>query len=337
MRRKYRGAASVGPELEKLRGYWDETLGRFSAQTPDAAVNAMVNVWNPYQCRTTFNWSRSASYYESGIGRGMGFRDSNQDILGFAHQIPSLARQRLLDIAATQFPEGRAHHQYSPLTKKGNGEGFGDDHLWLIIAVSHYMKETGDLGVLDEPVPYNDGTSGSLYEHMRRALDYSWSATGWHGLPKIGNADWNDCLNLKGPNGTAVSVMIAEMFVMAAGLMADIAGRTGRAAEKTEIETAARRDERQDQRLRLGRAVVRTRLRRQRRGRGHRGGRGGQDLAGVAGVGRHVGRRRTPNAPGRAWTAWPRTLPPARESSSLRRPTARTTPSSGTCRCSPRG
>jgi cellobiose phosphorylase len=194
-RRKYRSSANVRPELEKLRAYWDETLGRFSAETPDAAVNSMVNVWNPYQCRTTFNWSRSASYYESGIGRGMGFRDSNQDILGFAHQIPSLARQRLLDIAGTQFPEGRAHHQYSPLTKKGSGEGFGDDHLWLIIAVSHYMKETGDLGVLEEPVPYNDGTTGPLYEHMRRALDYSWRATGWHGLPKIGNADWNDCLN----------------------------------------------------------------------------------------------------------------------------------------------
>ena len=117
-RRKYRNPASVRPELEKLHDYWDDTLGRFSARTPDAAVNAMVNIWNPYQCRTTFNWSRSASYYESGIGRGMGFRDSNQDILGFAHQIPSLARQRLLDIAATQFPEGRAHHQYSPLTKR---------------------------------------------------------------------------------------------------------------------------------------------------------------------------------------------------------------------------
>jgi cellobiose phosphorylase len=170
----------------------------------------------------------------------MGFRDSNQDILGFAHQIPSLARQRLLDIASTQFPEGRAHHQYSPLTKKGSGEGFGDDHLWLIIAADHYMKESGDLGILDERVPYNDGTDGSLYEHLCQALYYTCYNTGWHDLPKIGNADWNDCLNLNGPNGAAVSVMIAEMFVLAASLLAGIAGRTGRTIEVAEFEKLGR-------------------------------------------------------------------------------------------------
>jgi cellobiose phosphorylase len=239
-RKKYRASGAVRRELQKLRRYWDDTLGRFVAVTPDAAVNSMVNVWNQYQCRTTFNWSRSASYYESGIGRGMGFRDSNQDILGFAHQIPGLARQRLLDIASTQFPEGRAHHQYSPLSKKGSGEGFGDDHLWLIIAADHYMKESGDLEILDERVPYNDGTDGSLYEHLCQALFYTCYNTGWHDLPKIGKADWNDCLNLAGPNGTAVSVMIAEMFVRAASLMAGIAGRTGRTIEVAEFEKLAR-------------------------------------------------------------------------------------------------
>jgi cellobiose phosphorylase len=222
--------------MERLRAYWDETLGRYTVKTPDPGVDAMVNVWNQYQCRTTFNWSRSASYWESGIGRGMGFRDSNQDILGFAHQIPDLARRRLLDIAATQFPEGRASHQYSPLTKKGNGEGFGDDHLWLVMAAAHYVKETGDIEVLDETVPFNDGSASSLYDHLARAMSYTTRKPGWHGIPRIENADWNDCLNLSGPNGTAASVMVAEMYVMAAALMVELAGRTRRPVDAEEYQ-----------------------------------------------------------------------------------------------------
>ena len=239
LRRKYRRPDAVGKELARLGAYWSDCLSRYSAETPDPAVNSMVNVWNPYQCRTTFNWSRSASYYESGIGRGMGFRDSAQDILGFVHQIPELARGRLLDIAATQFPEGRAHHQYSPLTKKGAGEGFGDDHLWLVIAVDAYLRETGDLAVLEEPVPYTDGSTSSLYEHLRRAVGWSAANTGWQGLPKIGNADWNDCLNLAGPTGKASSVMIAEMYVHACSLLARIADGTGRSAHAAELRSAA--------------------------------------------------------------------------------------------------
>jgi cellobiose phosphorylase len=228
---KYKNGNNVESELRKLKNYWDESLNKYSAVTPDTAVNSMVNIWNQYQCRTTFNWSRSASYYESGIGRGMGFRDSNQDTLGFVHQIPHKVRQRLMDIASTQFPEGRANHQYSPLTKKGNGEGFGDDHLWLILAVAGYLKETGDLAFLEEKVPFNDGSPGTIYDHLKRALDYSWKNTGWQDLPKIEKADWNDCLNLTGPNGKSVSVMIAEMFVMTARLMGELADRSGRAPE----------------------------------------------------------------------------------------------------------
>ncbi len=228
---KYGDGKAVEEELLKLKGYWDESLDKYSAKTPDKAVNSMVNIWNQYQCRTTFNWSRSASYYESGIGRGMGFRDSNQDTQGFVHQIPQKVRQRLIDIASTQFPEGRASHQYSPLTKKGNGEGFSDDHLWLILAVSDYVKETGDVDFLEQKVPFNDGSVDTMYGHLARALDYSWKNTGWKDLPKSGNADWNDCLNLKGPNGKAVSVMVAEMFVMMAGLMGKLAEVSGRAGE----------------------------------------------------------------------------------------------------------
>ncbi len=176
--KKYKRPGAVDAEIARLAAYWDDCLGRYIARTPDPAVNSMVNVWNQYQCRTTFNWSRSASYYESGIGRGMGFRDSNQDVLGFVHQIPGLARQRLIDIAGTQFAEGRAYHQYSPLTKMGSGEGFGDDHLWLIIAVAQYAKETGDIGLLDEMVSYNDGSVGTMYEHLARALKYTGGASG---------------------------------------------------------------------------------------------------------------------------------------------------------------
>ncbi|HEY9594811.1 MAG TPA: glycosyl transferase, partial [Spirochaetia bacterium] len=238
--RKYRSGKAVDRELDALRAYWDETLGHYTARTPDPAVSSMVNVWNQYQCRTTFNWSRSASYWESGIGRGMGFRDSNQDVLGFVHQIPRQARDRLLDIAATQFPEGRANHQYSPLTKKGNGEGFGDDHLWLVLAVSQYVKETGDLDFLSQKVPYNDGSAGTIFEHLQRAVGYSAASRGWHGLPRIENADWNDCLNLKGPNGKASSVMVAEMLVMAARLLAEMAGATGRTAEADGYRGAAK-------------------------------------------------------------------------------------------------
>ena len=237
---KYAKPGAVEEEMTRLSAYWDESLGVFSARTPDAAVNSALNIWNQYQCRTTFNWSRSASYWESGIGRGMGFRDSNQDTLGFVHQIPAKVRERLFDIASTQFAEGRAYHQYSPLTKKGNGEGFGDDHLWLIQAVASYIKETGDFDFLGARVPYNDGSSASMYDHLLAALDYSWKNTGWRDIPKSGSADWNDCLNLKGPTGKAASVMVAQMFVMMAELTAELAERSGRQADAPGLREKAR-------------------------------------------------------------------------------------------------
>ena len=134
-------------------------LSKYTARTGDPRVDRMVNIWNPYQCMVTFNMSRSASYFETGIGRGMGFRDSNQDLLGFVHLVPARARERILDIAATQFPDGSAYHQYQPLTKRGNndvGSGFNDDPIWLIEGVAAYIKETGDLGILKEDVPFDN-------------------------------------------------------------------------------------------------------------------------------------------------------------------------------------
>ncbi|HZB79207.1 MAG TPA: glycosyl hydrolase family 65 protein, partial [Actinomycetota bacterium] len=211
--------------------------------TPSEHTDRMVNVWNAYQCMVTFNLSRSASTFDTGIGRGIGFRDSSQDLLGFVHMVPERARERILDLAATQLRTGGAYHQYQPLTKRGNdaiGSGFNDDPLWLILAVAGYVKETGDREILDEPVPYDnqEGSETPLYEHLRRAIGYTLDRLGPHGLPLIGRADWNDCLNLNAfseepggsfqtapqrEGGVAESVFIAGQFVLAAEELARLA------------------------------------------------------------------------------------------------------------------
>jgi cellobiose phosphorylase len=234
--------------FDELRAYWDGILGVYQVQTPDDDTNRMVNIWNAYQCMVTFNMSRSASFFESGIGRGLGFRDSNQDLLGFVHQAPERARQRILDLTATQLESGGAYHQYQPLTKRGNdavGGGFNDDPLWLILAVTAYLKETGDWPILDEEVPYENqpGTETPLYEHLQRSLQFTLDRLGPHGLPLIGRADWNDCLNLNifsetpgqsfqtaplAKDGTvAESVLIAGLFVLAAEELAALADQRG--------------------------------------------------------------------------------------------------------------
>ena len=230
---KYQTDEQVDAALAALKANWEDLLSKFTVKSDEEKLDRMVNIWNQYQCMVTFNMSRSASYYESGIGRGMGFRDSCQDLLGFVHLIPDRARERILDIAATQFEDGSAYHQYQPLTKKGNsdiGSGFNDDPLWLIAATAAYIKETGDYTILDEMTPYDSDASKAttFMEHLRRSFHYTMEHLGPHNLPLIGRADWNDCLNLncfstepgesfqtfgpsEGPN--AESVFIAGMFV----------------------------------------------------------------------------------------------------------------------------
>jgi cellobiose phosphorylase len=245
---RYRQPAEVDAALARLQAHWRELLGSLQVATPDVHVDRMVNVWNPYQCMVTFNLSRSASSFESGIGRGMGFRDSNQDLLGFVHMIPERARERILDIASTQLPSGGAYHQYQPLTKTGNdaiGSGFNDDPLWLVLAVTAYVRETDDLGILDEPVPYANepGSEAPLLDHLDRALGYTLDRLGPHGLPLIGRADWNDCLNLNAfsespdeafqttenkADGVAESVFIGGLFTLAAREMAALDDHRGR-------------------------------------------------------------------------------------------------------------
>ena len=233
MLNRYKTDADVDKAFAELNEYWNGLLSKYTVKSSNDKVDRMVNIWNQYQCMVTFNMSRSASYYESGIGRGMGFRDSCQDLLGFVHLIPDRARERIIDIASTQFQDGSAYHQYQPLTKKGNsdiGSGFNDDPLWLIAGTSAYVRETGDTTILTEMVPYDNDMSVAtpLMGHLKRSFDYTVNHKGPHNLPLIGRADWNDCLNLNcfsehpgesfqtfGPSEgpVAESVFIAGMFV----------------------------------------------------------------------------------------------------------------------------
>ena len=250
---RFSETAQLEASVAELRDHWSSLLEISTVESPDERLNRMVNTWNPYQCMVTFNMSRSASYFESGIGRGMGFRDSNQDLLGFVHLVPERARQRIIDIASTQFADGSAYHQYQPLTKRGNndiGSGFNDDPLWLIIGVAAYIKETGDFDILSEEVPFDndEANTATLFEHLRRSFHFTLENLGPHGLPLIGRADWNDCLNLNcfsetpdepyqttanREGRTAESIFIAGQFVYTTPDYADLAEYMGFAEEAT--------------------------------------------------------------------------------------------------------
>ncbi|MCL2628133.1 MAG: glycosyl transferase [Oscillospiraceae bacterium] len=247
---KFSCSKTVADELSKLSVYWTDLLGKYQVASGDEKLDRMVNIWNQYQCMTTFNMSRSASYYESGTGRGMGFRDSCQDLLGFVHMVPERARERILDIAAIQFEDGAAYHQYQPLTKRGNAEigmGFNDDPLWLIACVYAYISETGDFSILDEPVQFDnkEGSEKPLFEHIRASFNYTLNNLGPHNLPLIGRADWNDCLNLNcfsrepgesfqtcaNIESDAESVFIGGMFVLYGNQFAELCEKTGKSDE----------------------------------------------------------------------------------------------------------
>ena len=238
MMARYATDAQVDAARAALAQHWDTLLSTYHLESGEEKLNRMVNIWHQYQCMVTFNLSRSASYYESGIGRGMGFRDSAQDLLGFVHMVPERARQRIVDLAATQLPDGSAYHQYQPLTRRGNfdvGGGFNDDPLWLIFGAAAYVRETGDASILHQAVPFDNDErlSQPLMEHLRRSFHFTLDHLGPHGLPLIGRADWNDCLNLNCfsttpgesfqttaniESGVAESLFIAGMFI---GVCAD--------------------------------------------------------------------------------------------------------------------
>jgi cellobiose phosphorylase len=245
---KFDSPEKVKEELAKLNAYWHDLLTKFTVHTPDDKFNRAVNIWNQYQNMVTFNLSRSASFYESGIGRGMGFRDSNQDTIGFAHMVPEKVKERILDLSATQKQDGSAYHQYQPLTKKGNaniGGNFNDDPMWMVLSTANYIKETGDFSILDEMVCYDDQDTPTHnhFDHLLRAFNHVVNNLGPHGLPLIGRADWNDCLNLncfsedpnesfqttqRGPSDVAESVMIAGQFVLYGREFVALCEQTGR-------------------------------------------------------------------------------------------------------------
>ncbi|WP_167604951.1 GH36-type glycosyl hydrolase domain-containing protein [Maribellus sediminis] len=245
-------AEKVDAALAELKAYWDDLLSVYTLDSGDEKLDRMVNIWNQYQCMITFNFSRSASFFESGIGRGMGFRDSNQDLVGFVHQIPERARERIIDIASTQFPDGGCYHQYQPLTKRGNndiGGGFNDDPMWLILGVVSYIKETGDFSILDELVPFDNDESlaKTMFNHLTVSFDHVVNNLGPHGLPLIGRADWNDCLNLncfsndpnesfqttenKTEGSKAESLMIAGLFVVYGSDYVELCEKVGKQEE----------------------------------------------------------------------------------------------------------
>jgi len=248
---RYDSSDKIQKALGELNAYWDDLLSRFDLQSADDRLNRSVNIWNQYQCMVTFNLSRSASFFEVGLGRGMGFRDSNQDLLGSIHLAPERARERIMDIAATQFEDGSCYHQYQPLTKRGNaaiGGNFNDDPLWLILSTTSYVKETGDFSILEEQVPFDNDESkaDTLLKHLEVSFDHVINNLGPHGLPLIGRADWNDCLNLNcfstDPNesfqttenqagGIAESVMIAGMFVLYGGAYSELCNQIGKLDE----------------------------------------------------------------------------------------------------------
>jgi len=258
MMEKYSSPSAVDRAFEELKAYWNEMLGSFMLKSDNEKLNRMVNIWNQYQCAVTFVMSRSASYFETGISRGIGFRDSCQDLFGSMHILPERARQRIIDLASIQFPDGSTYHQFQPLTKRGNadiGGGFNDDPLWLVGAVCAYIKETGDFTILDHPTPFNNepGTEVPLMEHVRRSIRFTMNNLGPHGLPLIGRADWNDCLNLNcfsdepdesfqtagsGEGSVAESVFIAGMFVKYGSEYADLCRQLGLMEEAGEIEAA---------------------------------------------------------------------------------------------------
>lgn len=233
LRARYQDKDAVDRDLALVKAYWQGRLTALRISTPDPAVNSMGNVWNQVQCQTTFNWSRSASFNEAGGRDGLGFRDSCQDVLGVLHSIPELVRPRLEELLRAQHSFGAAMHHVQPLTWTQGTHNvtpphFSDDHLWLLLAIPAYLKETADYAFLDQIIEYADIGQASVYEHLKMALEFSWNNRGPHGLCLGLAADWNDCLNLKGRGETIFSTFL---FLRAINEFLDLATTLGRGAD----------------------------------------------------------------------------------------------------------
>ena len=212
-KKKYSDRANVDAEFRKVESYWSERMGKYRCQTPSSEVNSMVNIWNQLQCHTTFNWSRSASFNEAGGRDGMGYRDSHQDTLGVVHSIPALVKKKLTDLLKGQYSFGAAMHGIQPLEWKQGKHNitphiFSDDHLWMLLSVPAYLKETGDMAFLKVKVPFADKGQATVYDHLKKALDFRGASAGLAGFMLGLTADWNDCLNLRGKGESMFSTFL---------------------------------------------------------------------------------------------------------------------------------
>ena len=223
LQKKYRNLEIVNKEVQNVKNSWLKKFSFFETTTPEKDFDNLVNIFNAYQCHTTFNWSRYVSFYETGIGRGMGFRDSCQDILAVSHAIPTRVKSRILELLENQFNDGHVYHLFFPLTKTGGFPDyvkpgmifFSDDHLWIILSVVNYLKETGDFTLLDQNVNYIDGQQDSVYTHLKKSLEFSFAKFGKHLLPLMGSADWNDALQLPGKESESVwSAMLLHKVLL---------------------------------------------------------------------------------------------------------------------------
>ena len=243
--RRYRDGRKVDAALEEMARFWDGYLSTMQVETPDINMNRMLNVYNPRQCHVTQNWSRYLSLYQLGCGlRGIGFRDTAQDVMGVMAHASAEARVLIEMLLSVQRGNGSAFHQFNPLTMIANAgdsrevEGapdyYGDDHLWIVLAIAAYLKETGDLSFLDKAVPYYEKDraghpveTGTVLDHMRRAVEFTTSSVGAHGLPLLGFADWNDTVNLR---AGAESLFVAHLYGKALLEMIDLARHVGDSA-----------------------------------------------------------------------------------------------------------
>ncbi len=234
---KFTNSINVMEALDKVKSSWENYLENLTVESPDSELNTLVNVWNQYQCKTTFDWSRYISFYENGESRGMGTRDSCQDILAVNSHIPKQIKKRILQIlSTTQFETGDCYHQFFPSGGKGELKGFSDDHLWLIQMVFAYITETGDINLLNEKCGFADsGKTATVYEHIVKAVNYTREKKGPNGLPLILTADWNDTLHLWMESRNPESVFTAALYVYALKLMAQLAKNIGKEYDAKEF------------------------------------------------------------------------------------------------------
>jgi N,N'-diacetylchitobiose phosphorylase len=262
MSSKYSDFANVDREFGALKRYWERKLAVLQCKTPHQGLDTMVNTWTLYQAETCVVWSRFASFIEVGGRTGLGFRDTSQDVMSVVHTHPAKCRQRIVELLKAQVSRGYGLHLFDPdwfdeekrQTPKfksptiahapdvksmihGIDHACSDDALWIVVTVCEYVKETGDAALFDEVIPFADEGEGTVYEHLKRSLDFSAEQVGQSGICRGLRADWNDCLNLGGGESAMVSFMhhwALRAFVEAAAYLgrSEDAARYGALAEK---------------------------------------------------------------------------------------------------------